>query len=205
MTNVYNTVSEVSHKDAKLSVLKHLIRFAADARQLELLQPYLAGAAGWTSKWGLTAEQAGALYLLIAQCLEKGGAAEEAQAFLIRYLTTLEGASDAAKAGARTWAKTAALNFVKAPAVSQKSNLARLAAVRARASRTSWERFARGRGPRCRGCAQLLAGATLRSPLPWGDAARAEMAPAARLSGRTPLNNLLAEATRRHPEAPLLG
>lgn len=131
VTDVYNFVDEVQHKDSKLGVLKALIRYAADHRQLELLQPYLAGAATWPAKWQLSPEQAGALYLLIAQSLEKTGAAEDAQAFLIRYLTTLETASEAAQAGARAWAKTAALNFVMAPAVSQKSNLARLAAVRA--------------------------------------------------------------------------
>jgi hypothetical protein len=127
---VYNAVDEAQHKESKLEVLKQLIRFAAETRLAELIQPFLAGAAGWPAKWALSAEQAGSLFLLIAQCMERYGNAEEAQVFLIRYLTTLEGASAAMLAEARHWAKAAALNFVKAPAVSQKSNLARLAAVR---------------------------------------------------------------------------
>ena len=128
--HVYNAVGEAQHKEAKLEVLKKLISFASEVRLMEPLQTFLAGAAGWPAKWGLSAAQAGSLFLLISQCMERYGAAEEAQSFLIRYLATLEGASAAALAAARPWAKTAALNFVKAPAVSQKSNLARLAAVR---------------------------------------------------------------------------
>lgn len=127
---MYNSVSDAQRKESKLWVLKQLIRFASEARLMEPIQPFLAGAAGWPTKWALTAEQAGSLFLLIAQSMERYGAAEEAQTFLIRYLATLEGAGAEALAAARPWAKTAALNFVKAPAVSQKSNLARLAAVR---------------------------------------------------------------------------
>jgi hypothetical protein len=130
VTNVYNTVREASHKEAKLQVLKRLIKFASEHRLIETLQSFLAGAAGWPAKWALSAEQAGSLFLMIAQCMDRNGIPEEAQTFLIRYLGTLEGASAEALVAARPWAKTAALNFVKAPAVSQKSNLARLAAVR---------------------------------------------------------------------------
>ena len=98
-------------------------------RLLDLLQPYLAGAASWPAKWDLTPAQAGDLYLLLAQALESSGASEEAQAFLVRYLATLEGASAAVLQDARPWIKLAMLNFVKAAAVSQKTNLPRLAAV----------------------------------------------------------------------------
>ena len=110
--------------------LKNLIRFAADARLLEFLQSFIASAPSWATKWSLTVEQAGSLYLLIANCMEKCGSPEDSQGFLIRYLTTLETASEEKLLAARPWAKQAALNFIKAPAVSQRSNLSRLSAVR---------------------------------------------------------------------------
>ena len=127
---MYNTISEEKHKEAKLSALKNLIRFAADARLLEFLQSFIASAPTWATKWSLTPEEAGSLYLLFANCMEKCGALEESQGFLIRYLTTLETASEGKLVEARPWAKQAALNFIKAPAVSQRSNLSRLVAVR---------------------------------------------------------------------------
>ena len=129
VTLVYNSLSSDTHKSAKLGVLRSLFTFAAEGRMMELIQPFLASAASWPSKWSLTPEQAGSLYLTVAQCMERCGAAEETQAFLIRYLATLETASEAAIAAALPHAVQAALNFVKAPAISQKSNLSRLAAV----------------------------------------------------------------------------
>ncbi len=129
MTLVYNSLSSDSHKGSKLSVLRNLIRFAAEARLMELVLPFLASAASWPVKWGLSPAQAGSLYLQLAQSMERCGALEESQAYLIRYLATLETASEADIAAATPHAVQAALNFVKAPAISQKSNLSRLAAV----------------------------------------------------------------------------
>jgi hypothetical protein len=127
--SVFNSLSATSRKSVKLTVLQHLIRYAASARLLDLLQPYLAGAASWPVKWDLTPKEAGDLFLLIAQSFEVSGAPEEAQAFLVRFLSTLEGASEAALTQARPWAKMAMLNFVNAAAIGQKTNLPRLNAV----------------------------------------------------------------------------
>ena len=138
VTLVYNSLSSDANKSAKLGVLRSLFTFAAEGRMMELIQPFLASAASWPSKWSLTPEQAGSLYLTVAQCMERCGAAEETQAFLIRYLATLETASEAAIAAALPYAVQAALNFVKAPAISQKSNLSRLAAVSCNCGQCVW-------------------------------------------------------------------
>jgi len=127
--NLYNTVSS---KALKLDVFSRIVAFAADTRQVDALAPYLASAATWQARWGLTPAEAGALFLLVARALERTGHADGAQTFLIRHLATFEGVEPAAaRAGARAAAKAAAINFVRAPAVSQRSNLASMAAVRA--------------------------------------------------------------------------
>ena len=130
MTLVYNSLSD-ANQVSKLGLLKRLIRFSGDANLLELIKPFLANSATWPTKWGITQEQAGALYLQVAQCLEKGGQGDESQVFLIRYLATLETASEATIAAAIPHAVQAALSFVKAAAITQKSHFSRLRAVSA--------------------------------------------------------------------------
>jgi hypothetical protein len=65
-------------------VIGKLITYAADARLLDSIRSSLAAAPTWPSAWGLSPAQAGALFLLVAQALEKAGQTESAQAFLIR-------------------------------------------------------------------------------------------------------------------------
>lgn len=130
LANLYNSLSDATHKVEKLGLLRSVIRFASDTRQLDALAPLFAGAAGWKAKWGLAEQEARALYLLISVSLEKAGDAEQAQAFLIRYLTTFEGDVGAIDDEALARAKDAAVGYVKAPAVSQRSALPQLAVVR---------------------------------------------------------------------------
>ena len=131
LVNLYNLVSEATNKAEKLGLLKSIIRFASDTKQLELLAPVFAGAAGWKAKWGLSDVEARAIYLLISSVLEKAGDAEQAQVFLIRYLSTFEADGGAIDDEALGHAKDAAVGYVKAPAVSQRSALPQLAVVSA--------------------------------------------------------------------------
>lgn len=126
LVNLYNSVSG---KAQKLSVFSKLIQYAGETKHMDALAPYLASAQSWKSKWGLTTREAGDLFLTISTCLEKVGNLEEAQVFLIRYLATFEGEPVEIRKEALPSAKKAALNFIKAPAVSQRSNLAALAVV----------------------------------------------------------------------------
>ncbi len=75
------------------------------------------------------------LFLLLARAYGDAGDGAAAQAFLIRYLATFEGpaATPAALAAAAPHARAAALGYIRAPALSQRSSLAHLAAVRLRA------------------------------------------------------------------------
>ena len=67
LTNLYNVLDL---PQLKLSVLMIIIRAAADAKQLDLLGPFLAGAGSWQAQWGLTDLDARKLYLLISQVLD---------------------------------------------------------------------------------------------------------------------------------------
>lgn len=66
LTNLYNVLEE---KSLKLSVLMIVIRTAADAKQLDVLGPFLAGAGTWQSRWGMSDVDARRLYLLVSQVL----------------------------------------------------------------------------------------------------------------------------------------
>lgn len=132
MVHMYNNVEG---RDAKLALLTAIISYAASTKQLELLAPYLAGAASWQREWELSDGEARALFLLLSQVYSKAGSAQEAQAFLIRYLATFEHAAPAALEEAKEHARDAALGYIRAPALSQRSALAHLAAVSVRRRR----------------------------------------------------------------------
>ena len=145
LANLYNVISESTGKAEKVAVFSKLIKFASDTRQLDLLYPYFAHAATWQSKWGISDEQTRRLLLTVSTALEKAGDAEQAQAFLIRYLSTFEGsAASAIDDEALSHAKDAAIGYVKAPAVSQRSALPQFAAVSARPRMSSVWRAMRG-------------------------------------------------------------
>jgi len=132
-------LNALSEKELKLVVLQRLVAFAADTRQLALdaqLAAFLAGA----PQWGLAEPQAAALFLLVSQCYGRAGAPEEEQAWLVRYLQTLERGAGGASAEAVAQdaaaleaaipsARAAAIAYVKAPAGAQKFEVPRLRAV----------------------------------------------------------------------------
>lgn len=132
LASLYNSLSDGEHRREKLALLRSVISFASASRQLELLAPVLASAGSWRSKWRLSDGEARGLYLLLSQVLDRAGDAEQAQVFLIRYLATYESAAAGAAIPdeALELAKAAAIGYVKAPAVSQRSALPQLAAVR---------------------------------------------------------------------------
>jgi hypothetical protein len=125
--SLYNSLSESTERPAKLAVLKRLITLATEARQLDLLASYLHS----ISRWRLEQGDAATLYLTISTCYQKLGAGEEEQHFLIKYLSTFEGAPAGAMAAATHAARSAAINYLKAPAGSQKYDVPRLQAVSA--------------------------------------------------------------------------
>lgn len=54
-------------------MLMIVIRTAADAKQLDVLGPFLAGASAWQSRWGMSDADARRLYLLVSQVLSAVG------------------------------------------------------------------------------------------------------------------------------------
>jgi hypothetical protein len=126
MASLYNSLKEGNEKSSKLEVLRRMITYATEARVLELLQNYLHA----IPKWELTQEEAATLYLLISTCYQRMGMVEEEQHFLIQYLSTFEGVPAEAMAAATHAARSAAINYIKAPAGSQKYHVPRLQAVR---------------------------------------------------------------------------
>lgn len=72
LTKLYNMLETPA---LKLSVLMIIIRAAADAKQLDLLGPFLAGAGSWQAQWGMSNADARRLYLLVSQVLGDVGEA----------------------------------------------------------------------------------------------------------------------------------
>lgn len=134
LTHVFNAVDE---RGSKLALLAAAISYASTSKQLDQLAPFLAGAATWQRDWQLTDVEARTLWLLLSDAYGKAGDGHAAQAFLIRYLSTFEAEaaagslSAAALEEAKAHAKEAALGYIRAPALSQRSALAHLAVVRA--------------------------------------------------------------------------
>ena len=141
-------LNALTERELKLHVLRRLVAFAADTRQLALdaqLAAFLASA----PSWGLAEPQAASLFLLVSQSYGRVGAAEEEQQWLVKYLQTLErGAGAAASAEAIAQdaaaleaaipsARAAAIAYIKAPAGAQKYEVPRLRAVSQRAERAS--------------------------------------------------------------------
>lgn len=129
MTHVFNA-DPVSRAD-KVHAFEVLVRFAAASKQLDLLAPFIAGAASWQRDWQLSTAEARALFLLLTTTYAGVGEATAAQGFRIRYLQTFEGpeVAPAELAGALEHAREAALGYIRAPALSQRAALAHLAAV----------------------------------------------------------------------------
>lgn len=128
---VYNVAP---HKAAKLETFSRIIGYAGATGQLQQLGGVFTGAANWTTKWGLTDAEARPLFLQSYKALSAAGNAEDAQAFLIRYLMTFEKeehASPAELEASKEHAVAAALGFIRAPAVSQRSNLSHLRVIQA--------------------------------------------------------------------------
>jgi hypothetical protein len=135
LVHLYNSLED-SLRSQKLSLISTIISYASNTKQLDQLAPYLAGAAAWQKEWQLSNDEARSLFLLLSRAYGKAGDASSAQVFLIRYLQTFEpsagssGApSPAALEEAKEHAKEAAIGYIRAPALSQRSALAHLAAV----------------------------------------------------------------------------
>lgn len=110
-------------------MLGKLVQYASDTKHLDALMPFFATASTWKTTWGLSSQQAAGLFLLISESLEAAGLLEDAQVFLLRHLQAFETESADVRKTALPAAKKAALNFIRAPAVSQRSNLPSLAVV----------------------------------------------------------------------------
>lgn len=141
LVHLYNSLedSSFSLRAQKLSLIATVISYASNTKQLDQLAPYLASAASWQKEWQLSNAEARGLFLLLSRAYGKAGDGSSAQAFLIRYLQTFEpsvaadgssaAASPASLEEAKEHAKEAAIGYIRAPALSQRSALAHLAAV----------------------------------------------------------------------------
>lgn len=131
LSSLYNNLKESTEKQSKLEVLRRLIAYATETRSMEALRGYLQQVSGWTF---LTQEEAATLYLLISTSYQKLGMTDEEQHFLVKYLSTFEGVPPEAMAAATHAARSAAINYIRAPAGSQKYHVPRLQAVKSLAT-----------------------------------------------------------------------
>lgn len=128
LANLYNLMQKT---DLKLFLLLQVIQYASGTGQLDPLVETFTEAEEWCKKWGLSTTQQRDLFLTIAQSLDTAGYADEAQDFLIRFLSTFQGESPEVLRTVRDQARAAAVGYIKAPVVSQYSNLPALDAAQA--------------------------------------------------------------------------
>jgi hypothetical protein len=129
IVNVYNFVADVG---LKFQLFTSILRFADESKQFEPLVPYFSAAIAALKQSGVSDAEVRPVFHELSRSLFKIGEAEQAQAFLIRYLATFESETNpAVVAESREAAREAALGYIRAPAVSQRSALLHLKAVRA--------------------------------------------------------------------------
>jgi len=92
--DLFNAVPAAASAD-KEAVFVKTVQFAYDTGQVEAVLPFFPQAAAWHAGGIVTDASARALYLLFSRCCAKVGDGDAAQAYLIRYLTTFEGATPA--------------------------------------------------------------------------------------------------------------
>lgn len=127
---MFNILGDVQQK---VTLFSQLLAYAAESKQLDVLTPYFPSVASWYSGKLITAQEVRQLYLAISRALTRAGDVESGQAYLIRYLASYEGAEESASPipeEAKEAATEAALGYIRAPAISQRSALPHLRVVR---------------------------------------------------------------------------
>eukprot|EP01138_Halocafeteria_seosinensis_P014838 gb/GECG01015148.1/.p1 GENE.gb/GECG01015148.1/~~gb/GECG01015148.1/.p1 ORF type:complete len:338 (+),score=46.89 gb/GECG01015148.1/:1-1014(+) len=133
LSELYNVLDAETKSTPKLKVLKHLIEFAAKNNLIDTLLPYLSDCETWIENLNLHKQQQRELFAFISNTLDDCNRNDEAQAYLIRYLSTFEDPrlDENELLEGRQLARKAAIGYIKAPVISQKSNLPLMRAVQA--------------------------------------------------------------------------
>jgi hypothetical protein len=123
----------IDEKSLQLEVLKRLVTYASETKQLEAGSPvtsYLVASIG--PSWGLTPQQSADFFLHVSKCYGRMGETEEEQQWVLRHLISLESQSvsdDDLRRVAIPLARSAALSYLAAPAGQQKYEVPRLRSV----------------------------------------------------------------------------
>ncbi|KAI8822033.1 uncharacterized protein EV422DRAFT_525436 [Fimicolochytrium jonesii] len=126
LSNLYNNLE--SKSSARYTVFVAIVNVAAQSDELEIITPHLASLDSWLAEWGTGADEKRALYLLISKKLEESGSADkECYQFLLKYLSTFDGAS----AEAKPYALQAIKSAIKIPGVLAFDDLSNLDTVKA--------------------------------------------------------------------------
>jgi hypothetical protein len=161
LVHLYNALP--NRQGAKLHALLNLVNMAVATGHMSRLEPFLRDAASLPTRWGLSTAEARAFLLTVTKATEAIEDLDRAQSLRTAYLLTFDGESPAALREARAVALDAAAAYVKAPLVSQRSNLPSLDAVSgcsctplpaslARRRSTHWKRMTMQQRGRCTGC-----------------------------------------------------
>jgi hypothetical protein len=126
------TVDDKSQKSLQLEVLKRLVTYASETKQLEVGSPvtsYLVASIG--PSWGLTSQQSADFFLHVSRCYGQMGETDEEQQWLLRHLISFESHSTSENdlMIAIPLARSAAVSYLAAPAGQQKYEVPRLKSV----------------------------------------------------------------------------
>jgi len=122
----------IDEKALQLEVLKRLVTYASETKQLEAGSPvtaYLVASIG--PAWGLTPQQSADFFLHVSKCYGRMGETEEEQQWVLRHLISLESlsVSESELSAAVPLARSAAISYLAAPAGQQKYEVPRLQSV----------------------------------------------------------------------------
>lgn len=114
----------------KFDIVKKITQYADECGLIESLMSAFKTSSEWSQKWKFTSQQMQEITVLIAEALRRAGFFDAAQNHLITYLSSLESVSNEELEIAKPITLLAAANYIASPAVSQKSNLPSLMAVK---------------------------------------------------------------------------
>ncbi|KAF9111979.1 hypothetical protein BGX27_004160 [Mortierella sp. AM989] len=92
LSNIFNTVP--ANSPVRLDVFTAIVNLAVASDDIDLVLPQLQYVPSWISEWGVGVEAERTLLLTLSDCLKETGNQYQSLEFLLKYLTSFNGASE---------------------------------------------------------------------------------------------------------------
>ncbi|KAI8603129.1 hypothetical protein EDD21DRAFT_370018 [Dissophora ornata] len=135
LSNVFNTLP--ANSPLRLSVFTAIVDLAVASDDMDLVLPQLQYVPSWIGEWGVSVEAERTLLLTLSDRLKESGNQYQSLEFLIKYLTTFNGASELD--GQKAHATRAIVESVALPEVLTFENLLKIDAVQHLKSEKAYE------------------------------------------------------------------